>query len=158
MKLIASAVLAASALGLALPAFAQNASGTNGTASVTAYQGGAYYMPNEVLVRFAPDVTDGQLANAFQKASLNLVEHIQTGPMEHAGRLGVTRTDESGFRIERRAPNAVDFTWLKNTAAGATSFADSGLSSGASYEYRVRAFNSTTGGYTLWASTSATAK
>jgi len=50
-------------------------------------------------------------------------------------------TNESGFRIERRAA-AAGSAWsqVASVAAGVTTYLDSGLASGASYVYRVRAY------------------
>jgi hypothetical protein len=48
--------------------------------------------------------------------------------------------NESGFRIER-AVNGGGFATLASTAAGATSYSNSGLTGGTAYTYRVRAFN-----------------
>jgi hypothetical protein len=51
-------------------------------------------------------------------------------------------SDETGFRLERREGTG---TWVTVTtlAAGATTFLDTGLTDGASYSYRVCAFNAT---------------
>ncbi|MBK1643947.1 hypothetical protein CKO25_04595 [Thiocapsa imhoffii] len=49
-------------------------------------------------------------------------------------------SNETGFRIERRLQGG-GWTRIATTTAGVTTFADSGLSAGTSYGYRVQAFN-----------------
>src|SRR5688572_5350976 len=51
-----------------------------------------------------------------------------------------TCTNETGFEIERSISN-LPFVALATTAAGATSFVDTGLSPATTYVYRVRAVN-----------------
>jgi hypothetical protein len=48
-------------------------------------------------------------------------------------------SNESGFRIERRTGSAA-FAQIAMTAANATTFADTGVTSGVTYDYRVAAF------------------
>jgi hypothetical protein len=50
-------------------------------------------------------------------------------------------TNETGFKIER-STDGVNFTQVTTTAAGATTYTDSGLASANTYFYRVRATNS----------------
>jgi regulation of enolase protein 1 (concanavalin A-like superfamily) len=61
-----------------------------------------------------------------------------------ANRIDLAWTDESnnetGFKIERSI-NSAGFVEIAQTGAGTTAFSDSGLSPGAQYAYRVRAFN-----------------
>ncbi len=47
---------------------------------------------------------------------------------------------ESGYKIER-STDGTNFTQIATTAANATSFSDTGLASGKTYTYRVRAYN-----------------
>ncbi|MBI3852493.1 MAG: S8 family serine peptidase [Verrucomicrobia bacterium] len=54
--------------------------------------GGPRYRAGEVLVQFKADVTDQQLAGAFQQGRLGLIKHIQTPAMKAHGRIGITRT------------------------------------------------------------------
>lgn len=49
-------------------------------------------------------------------------------------------SDESGFKIERKSGNS-DFSLLAAVEMNISSYQDSGLPAGASYVYRVRAFN-----------------
>lgn len=49
--------------------------------------------------------------------------------------------NESGFKIERRKSGDANFTLIFTAAASSTSFIDSGLLPGTTYEYRVKAFN-----------------
>lgn len=49
-------------------------------------------------------------------------------------------TNESGFRVERSTDGA-NFAQVGQVGANVTTFTDSGLSSGATYHYRVRAYN-----------------
>jgi cellulose 1,4-beta-cellobiosidase len=51
--------------------------------------------------------------------------------------------DEQGFRIERRLSTASTWTTLSNTSANVETYADSTVTAGSTYEYRVSAFNST---------------
>lgn len=51
-------------------------------------------------------------------------------------------SDETGFRLERRE-GAGSWITVTTLAAGTTSFGDTGLTDGASYTYRVCAFNTT---------------
>lgn len=60
-----------------------------------------------------------------------------------------TSTNEDGFRIER-SQDGTTFSVLTNVGANATSFADTGLSSSASYWYRIYAYNA--GGNSAYAS------
>lgn len=53
---------------------------------------GHRYRAGEVLVQFKADVTDQQVAGAFQQGRLGLIKHIQTPAMKAHGRIGVTRT------------------------------------------------------------------
>ncbi|MCC5840650.1 MAG: fibronectin type III domain-containing protein [Opitutales bacterium] len=49
--------------------------------------------------------------------------------------------NEQGFRVQRRLAGETDWTFIANVGAAFTNFADSGLAHGATYEYRVQAFN-----------------
>jgi hypothetical protein len=51
-------------------------------------------------------------------------------------------TTETGFRVERRIGNGA-WTFVANTLANATTFSDASLSPNTTYEFRVRAFNTT---------------
>jgi len=51
-----------------------------------------------------------------------------------------TATTETGYGVER-SPNGSSFSQVAQLGAGATSYADSGLTSGTTYYYRVYAFN-----------------
>ncbi len=53
---------------------------------------GHRYRAGEVLVQFKADVTDQQVAGAFQHGRLGLIKHIQTPAMKAHGRIGITRT------------------------------------------------------------------
>jgi hypothetical protein len=48
--------------------------------------------------------------------------------------------DEAGFRVERRVPGGA-FAEVGTTGPDTTRFVDTGVSPGAPYEYRARAFN-----------------
>lgn len=52
-------------------------------------------------------------------------------------------TNEDGFKIERSTSATGTYTQIAQTTANATSYNDSNLISGATYCYRVRAFNTT---------------
>ena len=52
-----------------------------------------------------------------------------------------TSTDETGFKIERSPDGATGWTQIDTVGAGVTSYANTGLSCGTSYSYRVRAYN-----------------
>src|SRR5436190_2166185 len=56
-------------------------------------------------------------------------------------------TNETSFKIER-ALGAGAFSQVGTVGAGVTTYADSGLTAGTSYSYRVRASNS--GGYSAY--------
>ena len=64
-----------------------------------------------------------------------------------AGHAGVTLTwadnsdNETGFEVQRRAGTSGAWQTVTTTAAAVTSYADTGLASGATYQYRVRAVN-----------------
>jgi hypothetical protein len=74
----------------------------------------------------------------------------------------ITWTDnsstETGFQVERSVDNTSAFSFLTTTAAGATSYNDTGLDEGRRYYYRVRATNgsgnsaytSTVNEFTTW--------
>jgi ELWxxDGT repeat protein len=49
--------------------------------------------------------------------------------------------NESGYRVERRASNEVNFTAVATLAAGSTAWSDNAATSGADYVYRVVATN-----------------
>jgi len=49
--------------------------------------------------------------------------------------------DETGFKIERSLNGSTGWTQIGTAAADATSYSDTGLSSGTAYYYRVRAYN-----------------
>jgi hypothetical protein len=53
-------------------------------------------------------------------------------------------TNESGFEVQRRTLPSGSFSRIATTSANATSYADRAVSSGQSYEYRVRACAGTT--------------
>lgn len=59
-----------------------------------------------------------------------------------------TTSDETGFQIERRVANG-EWTLLQTTAAGSTTFTDTGTLPGVIYEYRIRAV--TPAGSSSWA-------
>ena len=50
-------------------------------------------------------------------------------------------SDETGFKIERSLNGSSGWTQIGTAAADATSYSDTGLSSGTAYYYRVRAYN-----------------
>ena len=50
------------------------------------------YVPGEVLVQFKNTVTDLEIAEAFRRGQLNLIEHVRTPAMEDHGQIGLTRT------------------------------------------------------------------
>jgi hypothetical protein len=65
-----------------------------------------------------------------------------------ANAINLTWTDnannETGFKIERRIKNTGSFNQIAIAGANVTSFGDSsGLAAGTTYEYRIRAYNST---------------
>ncbi len=62
-------------------------------------------------------------------------------------------TNETGYVVDRSS-DGVNYTTLATTSANVSSYTDSGLSLGALYHYRVKAFNG--GGSTYYATTSAT--
>lgn len=49
--------------------------------------------------------------------------------------------DETGFKVERSADGITGWTEIATSAANASSYADTGLSAGTTYHYRVRATN-----------------
>ncbi|MEX2235377.1 MAG: fibronectin type III domain-containing protein [Cyclobacteriaceae bacterium] len=51
-------------------------------------------------------------------------------------------TNETGFQVERSSTSGSGFALINTTAADATSFTDTGLTSGTIYYYRIRAINS----------------
>ncbi len=51
--------------------------------------------------------------------------------------------NETGFRVQRRLNDSEDWVEIGRIAANTTTFSNSGLSPGASYRYRMRAFNDT---------------
>lgn len=51
-----------------------------------------------------------------------------------------TSTDETGYRVER-SPDGSSFSQIAQLGAGAASYVDSGLASGATFYYRVSAYN-----------------
>jgi hypothetical protein len=64
--------------------------------------------------------------------------------------------DETGYKIERRLSTATTWTVIKTTLANVTSFTNTGLVSGRTYIYRVRAYRSTAySGYSNEASATA---
>jgi uncharacterized repeat protein (TIGR02543 family) len=72
--------------------------------------------------------------------------------------ISLTWTDnadnETGYKIERRLSTATTWTVVKTTLVNVTSFTNTGLTTGRSYVYRVRAYRSTTySGYSNEAST-----
>ena len=79
---------------------------------------------------YAPAAPSGLTAQALSTSQIKLVWADNSN-------------NESGHRIERSANN-VDFTPIATPAANATTFTNTGLGSGTTYHYRVRAFN--TGG------------
>lgn len=56
---------------------------------------GSRYRAGELIVQFRSDVTDQQIAGAFQRGRLGLVKHIQTPAMRDHGRVGITRVATS---------------------------------------------------------------
>jgi hypothetical protein len=50
--------------------------------------------------------------------------------------------NESGFRIERRTGTSGTWGEIATVGANVTGYADTGLSAGTTYDYRVRAYNS----------------
>ena len=54
-----------------------------------------------------------------------------------------TSTNEDGFRVERSTDGGVTWTARATLGANATAFADTGLTAGTTYTYRVRAYNVT---------------
>jgi phosphodiesterase/alkaline phosphatase D-like protein len=50
-------------------------------------------------------------------------------------------SNESGFRIERKEGSGGNYSQIATTAANAAAYGDSGLSSGKTYFYRIRAYN-----------------
>ncbi len=52
-------------------------------------------------------------------------------------------TNETGFQIERSLTTATGFTLVGTTAANVVSFANTGLTAGTQYFYRIRAINAT---------------
>jgi hypothetical protein len=62
-------------------------------------------------------------------------------------------TNETGFQIERTLESGVDFVLIHTTSANATSYSNTGLQSGVTYYYRIRALNASgTSQYTAQAS------
>ena len=58
-------------------------------------------------------------------------------------------TNEDGFRVERSIDGGATFAQVAVLGANATAFADTGLSAGRSYAYRIRAYNANgASGYT----------
>jgi fibronectin type 3 domain-containing protein len=54
-------------------------------------------------------------------------------------------TNETGFKVERKATSAGTYIQIATTAAGATSYPDTGLQVGTTYYYRVRAYRNGSG-------------
>ena len=66
-------------------------------------------------------------------------------------------SDETGFRIERSLNGTSGWTLVTTTAAGATSYTDTGLTAETTYYYRIRAERSGDGATSTWSgNTSAT--
>lgn len=55
---------------------------------------------------------------------------------------GDNSSSEDGFKIERRSASSATFAQIATVGANVTFYTDAGLSNGASYCYRVQAFNS----------------
>ena len=76
-----------------------------------------------------PEAPSGLGASALSSSSIRLTWTDNSG-------------NEAGFKIERSPDGSSGWTQVQLTAAGATTWDDSGLSPGTTYYYRVRATNS----------------
>lgn len=90
---------------------------------------GSRYRAGELIVQFRSDVTDQQLAGAFQRGRLGLVKHIQTPAMRNHGRIGITRLATSlsvseAIRLLNRMPG-VEFAEPDYLTTGDTESNDS---------------------------------
>ena len=92
LKLPFAGGLLARACGSALILFATVLCQGQALPPVETTPDGQRYRAGEVLVQFKADVTDQQVAGAFQQGRLGLIKHIQTPAMRASGRIGLTRT------------------------------------------------------------------
>jgi thermitase len=92
LKLPFAGGLLARACGSALILFATVLCQGQALPPVETTPDGQRYRAGEVLVQFKGDVTDQQVAGAFQQGRLGLIKHIQTPAMKAHGRIGITRT------------------------------------------------------------------
>src|ERR1035437_1907568 len=92
LKLPFAGGLLARACGSALILFATVRCQGQALPPVETTPDGQRYRAGEVLVQFKADVTDQQVAGAFQQGRLGLIKHIQTPAMRASGRIGLTRT------------------------------------------------------------------
>lgn len=89
-----------------------------------------------------PTVTYFENVNSIVPASPR--ELTATGGPEYVQIAWQDRSvNESGFQVERRQAGDPSFTPIVSTAANVSSYLDSGLTEGVTYEYRVRAFGPT---------------
>jgi thermitase len=92
LKLPFAGGLLARACGSALILFATVLCQGQALPPVETTPDGHRYRAGEVLVQFKEDVTDQQVAGAFEHGRLGLIKHIQTPAMKAHGRIGITRT------------------------------------------------------------------
>ncbi|MGH7393968.1 MAG: fibronectin type III domain-containing protein, partial [Candidatus Rokuibacteriota bacterium] len=89
----------------------------------------AYSNAANATTQAAPLAAPSSLtANAVSKNQINLV-------------WADSANNETGFKIERRASAAATFSQIATVGANVTSFSNTGLGAGATYHYRVRAYN-----------------
>src|SRR4051812_38378776 len=76
-------------------------------------ENGAAHLRGELLVQFKPGATDEALSDAFARAELKLLKHVQTPAMKERGIVGITRVATSfplqaALRLLNNSP-AVEF-------------------------------------------------
>lgn len=99
---------------------------------------------SDLLPNLTGLIKNGRL-NAYRAVSSLLIPTGLGGSSSNIDSLVLTWTDnatgEAGYKVERKAPGETVFTEIATIAANSTQYTDSGLAAGATYTYRVRAFN-----------------
>lgn len=108
---------------------------------ITSSPGGLDFTMNSYSVSYgtsstaAPAAPTGLLATPADATSVDLSWTDQSN-------------NEDGFEIERSLSSGTGFTWLTSVGANVASYTDPTLTTGTTYYYRVRAYNS--GGYSAY--------